>query len=297
VQRVVQFIVNPISGSARSDWIVRRVCLRLHRAGVSTSVVQTAGPGHAAALAREAAGRVQAVVAVGGDGTVREIISGLVGRDVPVAVLPSGTENLVARHFAIPATAEALWQALRAGFRLRIDVGVLNDRHFLAVVGGGFDAQVVDRLVRVRSGHITYATYALPLWRTFWEYRFAPIRVEADGEQLIHAPGLVFVGNLRRYAIGLRILREARCDDGLLDVCVFPCRGRVRLVMHSACTLLRRHVGWGGVIYRQCRTVRIDSPLPVRLQVDGDPGPDTPARISVLPGAALLLLPHAHREG
>ncbi len=296
MRKAVQFIVNPISGSARLDPIVQRVRGRLHREGIATCVRRTEAPGDATRLAHDAAGQVHAVVAVGGDGTVREVIEGLMGRDVPVAVLPGGTENLVARHFGIPPTAEALCQALQRGRRQRVDVGVLNQQHFLVVVGGGFDAQVVERLVRLRTGHISYATYFWPLWRTFWQYDFPAIRVEADGEQLINAPSLVFAGNLRRYAIGLRILREAQCDDGLLDLCIFPCRWQGRLLMHSARTLLRRHIGRGQVIYRQCRTIHIDARERVRLQVDGDLGPSLPVRVSVAPGAAVLLLPRP-RDG
>ena len=162
-----------------------------------------------------------------------------------------------------------------------------NRRHQL----GRHVPEVVRRLANVRQGHITHLGYFWPLWRTFWEHDFPHLRVVADGEELFDDYGLAFVGNISRYAVGLRICRDARYDDGLLDLVVFSCHKQTGLMLHAAWTLLRRHPLKGDVIYRQFRRARIETDRPVPSQNDGDVGPNTPLDVSVHSGRLRLLVP------
>ena len=151
--------------------------------------------------------------------------------------------------------------------------------------------EVVRRLASVRRGHITHLSYFWPIWRTFWEHDFPKMRVVADGQEVFHDYGLAFVGNISRYAVGLRICRHAQFDDGLLDLVVFSCHQQTALVLHAAWTLLRRHPLKGSVIYRQVRRARIETDRPVPTQYDGDVGENTPLDISLHPGKLRLLVP------
>ncbi len=291
VGRRVQFIVNPVSGRRRNADLVRDLACRLREDGDSVSIYRTQFAGDARLFAERMPADVDAVVAVGGDGTVSEVVHGLIQHPIPIVVLPTGTENIISQEFGLRADARLLYETINANCRQWIDVGVMNGRHFLIVAGIGFDADVVQRLVDSRSGHITYVSYFWPLWRTFWEYRFPPIRVAVDGEQIFEGRGLVFVGNIRRYAIGLQILRDAVCDDGELDLCVFPCQWQGKLLMHAGAALLQRHVEWGGNIYRRARDIRIDSDVPLRMEIDGDPAGTLPAHFTVMPRRGIFLVP------
>jgi diacylglycerol kinase family enzyme len=171
-----------------------------------------------------------------------------------------------------------------------VDVGMINGRHFLVVAGAGFDAEVVERLRDCRAGHITHLGYFWPIWRTFWEHRFPVITAEADGETIFEGQALVLVGNLPRYAVGLPIFPDARYDDGLLDVVIYPCAGRGRLVGHAINTILKRHYHRGGTLHHRCRTLRLRSPRRVPIEADGDHAGELPADISVQPGYAMFLL-------
>jgi diacylglycerol kinase family enzyme len=149
---------------------------------------------------------------------------------------------------------------------------------------------------RNRVGHITHLTYIWPICRTFWEYRFNHIRVEVDGEVLCDEPGLVFVGNISRYAIGLRILPHADCSDGLLDVCIYKCRNRFELAWFSLLTILQKSHLSRRVLRCRCREVKISSKDPhMRVEVDGDPGPPLPMHIKVVPAAAMVFAPRPSR--
>ena len=111
----------------------------------------------------------------------------------------------------------------------------------------------------MRTGHISHLSYFWPLWRTFWEHDFPRMRITVEQEAVFDDFGLAFVGNISRYAVGLRICRDARYDDGLLDLVVFSCREQTALMLHAAWTLLRLHPLRGDVIYRRVRSARIET--------------------------------------
>lgn len=298
-------IINPVAGASRKRAEFRAMLARLRVAGIDVESCTTAGGGDAkriaarvAAEARmagpdDAAAPARAVIAVGGDGTIREVVDGLTGSTVPMVVWPTGTENLLAKSFGFRPDPEVTLACLTAGRTVPLDLGSANGQSFHTVAGVGFDAEVVDRLVRMRKGHITHLSYADPLWRTFWEHRFPRVRVLSEERVLWEGEGMVFVGNLPRYSLGLRIVRDARYDDGLLDVCIFPCGGRLRLIAHSLRALARKHIGRGGVFYTRLREVRIESDGPVPVELDGEAAGTLPIDVTVRPAAIRLRTPPA----
>ena len=286
------FIVNPASGRGRVAGALTEALERLSAAGHRGCIHTTAGAGDATAIARGLPAAA-AGVAVGGDGTVREVAEGLLGRAIPLAILPAGTENLVAKQLQIDASPVRLVDTLLNSDIREIDVGLVGQRVFLVVVGIGFDAEVVRRLSQRRQGHITHLDYFLPVWRSFWSHRFPRLRVLADGETVFDEQGLVFVGNMPRYGLGLRILKDAVLDDGLLDICLFRCRSRSKLLSHAFRTGCGRHLTSRDVLYLRAREIRVSSTVSVPFQVDGDDGGDLPAEIRLSSQKLHILVPPA----
>jgi len=290
-------IINPIAGAGSRGIAFRHLVSIARQAGMEIDCQTTGGPGQArgiaAGLACEGAGGhdLRAVIAVGGDGTVHEVADGLTGSPLPLAVWPTGTENLFAKSFKFRAETHAMLHCLQSGRAKAIDVGRADGRSFLIVAGIGFDAEVVHRLVNLRTGHITHLSYSAPLWRTFWEHRFPNLRVFGEQGLLWEGRGLVFVGNMARYSLGLRVIRDAICDDGLLDICVFPCGGRIALIGHALRTLARAHVEHGGVRYHRLRRIRIESDESVPVELDGEAAGRLPLDISVRSQALSVLVP------
>jgi len=287
----VYLIVNPQSGYGGNQLRVREMRSALREGGFEPIEYMTTGPEDATIYARQIARNAAAVVVWGGDGTVNEVASGLAGSNVPILACPVGTENLLAKELRIPGQPRRIVEILRHGQVVDCDLGTINNRNFLLIIGVGFDGEVVRRLAAVRSGHISHLSYFWPIWRTFWEHDFPRMRIVADGEEIFDDFGLAFIGNISRYAVGLRICRYARFDDGLLDLVIFSCREQTALVLHAAWTLLRRHPLKGNVTMRRVRSVRIQTDRPVPSQVDGDVGPETPLDISLSPRRVKLLIP------
>lgn len=223
-----------------------------------------------------------AVVVVGGDGTTREVAGALAGRSIPLVPVPGGTENIVARAYGISADPEAVFRAVLDGPRRPCDLGLINGRiPFLIALGLGVDAEVCAALASRRQGHISKLHYFWPCVQTFLRYGFPVLHVEIDGVEAFHGAGQVFVGIMPHFGGGVRILENAVCDDGLLDVCILPCSSRWGLVHSVAAVLSRRHTARRGCIYRQCNRLRVESACAVKMQTDGDPIGLLPAEVEI----------------
>ena len=290
-RQTAHLVINPRSGYGSGRHAVADFRAAAREAGVELMEYTTRGPGDATAYARRVAKGHSPVVVWGGDGTASEVADGLAGTDVPMLPCPVGTENLLAKELQIPSDPRRIIEVLRGGRVADCDIGMVNGRSFLLIIGVGFDGEVVRRLTAKRSGHISHLSYFWPIWRTFWEHDFPRMRITAEGKDIFNDFALAFVGNISRYAVGLRICRDARFDDGLLDLVVFSCREQTALLLHAAWTLLRRHPLKGNVIYRRLKKVQIHTDRPVPSQVDGDMGPNTPLDIEVSPARVKLLVP------
>lgn len=262
-------ISNPVSGRRHADERLEEIRRRLEARGVAFHWAKTQRAGHAAELAAGARD-ADAILVAGGDGTLCDVINGLSGRRTPLAVLATGTENILAKEFRCASDPDGVVRTLLRGAATDLDVGLANGRRFLIVAGVGFDAEVVRRLVERRRGHITHVSYAGPLWDTLVHHRFPHLRVEVDGRAIFDEPGFVFIGNLPRYSMGMRILGRASFCDGRLDVCAFPCRSRGKLLQHAADILWRHHMDRDGVVYASGRTIQITSADETPVETDGE---------------------------
>jgi diacylglycerol kinase (ATP) len=288
----VYLIINPRSGSGMGRG--RLAQLRNLLACTEFKVVEytTTGPGDATDYAASIAQEASLVMVWGGDGTINEVANALGGTEVPILPIPAGTENLLSKELRLARNPQVIVDSLSTGRLVHCDLGQINGRQFLLIVGIGFDGEVIRRLSAARTGHISYLSYFWPIWRTFLEHDFPMIRVTVDGEEIFDGRGLAFVGNISRYAVGLRIVPDARFDDGLLDVLVFPCQHKHWLLWHAAWTLMRMHPQKGYVITRQGRSIQIESAgRPVACQADGEVGPFTPIDVSLTGKQIAVLVP------
>ncbi|MEK6644948.1 MAG: diacylglycerol kinase family protein [Planctomycetota bacterium] len=292
--RYVQIVVNPVSGRESSERLVSGLVKEMESAGWPVRVHRTTGPGDGGAgVAGCNADSCRALVVVGGDGTVREVATS-VQAGVPIVILPRGTENLVAKYLGMATTVECVSRLLKEGVPIGIDIAEMRTRErlrrFLLVAGVGFDAEVVRLVHGARRGHITHRSYIWPILRTLWTYRHPRLRVETAEGVLFEGHGMVFVGNIPRYAIGLRLVQHADPCDGLLDVCVYECNSRLGLLRHAIMTLFRRHIGSRGVKYTQTRRASVSAQSTVDVEVDGDLADPLPAEFVMTDHKATFLV-------
>ena len=292
----IEFIVNPKSGAILKKRTARKFESHLRDKGWEVLVRRTKSMVHVCELATKAAtdADCEIVVVVGGDGTVREVAHGLEGSGKKLMIVPSGTENLLATELGLSDDYRKLVKIFEAGFTRELDLGSANGRCFTSIAGFGFDGDIVKKVSDKRSGHITHLDYVQPILETFRDYDFPTLKVIVDDEEIFNGRGMVFVGNISRYAAGIQILHQADYSDGLLDVCVYKCSSKIELIRHSANTVFKLNADNDDVIYRQCKKVYINSPNEnVLTEIDGDPGPSLPIKIEVIPRAVNVFVPKA----
>jgi diacylglycerol kinase family enzyme len=302
--RHVIVAANPNAGARSGLPLIEQLAEFLRKRGYSvemTTDIDQVAARSAAALANRS---LRAVVAAGGDGTVGLVVN-KTQPGVPVAVLPLGTENLLAQYMGVTADAEAVGQTIHAGAAACLDAGRAGDRLFLLMFSCGFDAEVVRRLHSERQGHIHHLSYAKPILDAIRSYEYPAVRVYCEqgpkerrdtassaAEPCIEARW-VFVVNLPRYAVGLQIVPEASGTDGLLDVCTFKEGSLWNGLLYLGGVLLGQHQSWTDCVTTRTRRLRIESSGEVPYQLDGDPGGFLPVEIDALPGRLTLLVPEA----
>ena len=292
-------IVNPAAGQGRPQEAL--AALQASFAPVLGGVVITQGRGDAERAAQMAAADgYEAVLAVGGDGTVNEVVNGLLaaatpGGALPLGLVPMGTQNVLAFELGLPiADPDATLALLRVGRTRRIDVGRAGGRHFVLMAGFGFDAQVVREVLRPMKALLGPAAYAIAAAGALATYRSTHIRLHLDGEEVRSEAFLVVVANAASYAYRqIKLAPFAALDDGWLDVCVFErARGdRVGFASQMMAVLARRHLRDPRVRYYRGKHLILESNPPIQGQMDGDIFGGTPIEISVVPSALSVFVP------
>jgi diacylglycerol kinase (ATP) len=293
----ISLIINTRAGASGNKPIVKKFIEYLQQKNFQLQINYIESMAQAQLLAADAAIKYNCsiVIVAGGDGTIREVIQGLEGSDKPLMILPCGTENLLANELGYKMTLKGAISTFEAQISRPLDLGKANDKFFTSVGGVGFDADVVKLVDDQRKGNITQLHYFWPIWKTFWSYDFPKITVEADDKVIFSDRGIVIFGNISRYAIGLPIMRLADFGDGLLDICICKCSSRPVLLKHAFLTLLKSLHKSKNVIYKQCKKFKIYSDSPLKTELDGDPGPDLPLEVTVIPQAVKVLVPPASK--
>lgn len=286
--------MNPAAGTRKQ---VRRVVEQvLQAAGLNFTFAETQAAGHAVTLAQEAASNgVDAVIAIGGDGTINEVSRGLLDTDVTLGVIPVGSGNAFARVLGISRKPEeACKQFLNASMK-RLDVGVVEDEIFLSTAGVGLDAEVAWQYAGrkgKRRGLFPYVMLTLTLGKC---YTPRSMRVILDGKEAISCrPHIVVVANTSQYGNGVVIAPGAVADDGVLDVLVFEPRSLLSIVLHAWRLFSGSIDQMPGVRRFGAQHVCIEREAGGYFQFDGEAlnGPDA-LRFEVKPSALSVWVPNA----
>ena len=290
----VLIFVNPIAGRGRGRTVAESIAKRAKDQGLRC-VVFDKPAAFADPKLFGAAQETQAVVTIGGDGTIRAAAEKLLEhfdndltRVPPIAVVPLGTANLMAKHLGLRWKMRSIGvevvSAIQNGKTVTLDAARANGLLFLLMAGIGLDASVVHELDRTRRGPISMTSYTLPLLSALRRYDYPPLRVEVDGRCVADSvPSLVFVGNVKEYGTGFPILMRAQSNDQLLDVCVLPCASAAQAMQWAILVTTADHMQEEGVVYTKGQRIRIDSPRPVPVQIDGEASGHTPLNVELLP--------------
>jgi diacylglycerol kinase family enzyme len=260
---------------------------------------------------RFAAGDLQALAGVGGDGTAATLVNRTVP-GVPITLLAAGTANLLSKHYRLGSSPKRLAGIIEGGKTKIFDAGIarsfsdgtVTERLFLVMVSCGFDADVVSGVHRHREeryqqghkkgAHISYFSYIKPVLRSLTGYRFPQINVETTNTDaaVVFPVRWAFVFNINRYGWGLPLAPFAQESDGKLDAVLFSGGSVLHGVGYTAlaqCFGMHRYLR--SAVLHQGVNFRLTSNEPVPFQLDGDPGGHLPLEIETVPKRVTFLIP------
>jgi diacylglycerol kinase (ATP) len=271
-------IYNPAAGRRRAARLWRVLDVMVQN-GVKLELAETQHPGHAAALAREAAsGGVEMVVAAGGDGTIAEVASGLAGSDCMMGIIPLGTANVLAQELGLKMTPKDIAAALAFRRTCLIWPGVAQaadgSRLFVQMLGAGFDAEVVRHLPLSLKKAIGRNAYVLQSLRETVRYDFPRISVRIDGRE--HQAGSVIVSKGRFYAGHYTLAPDASPTLHGFTVALFDRAGPFSALAYGAALTMDRLAGMPGFRLVTASEVQLG---PCHTQADGDPAESGPVLV------------------
>lgn len=294
--RSVLLLVNDSAGGGAAPAAAAAAAAVLKNDGRAVVALATRSAGEACEQILRYRGTCDVVGAVGGDGTIRGILPALMETRLPLAAIPAGTANVVAREFGIPRRPADAARVLLKAAPVPMDAGRANDSWFLAMLGAGVDAAIVKQVGGARCKLPRYWTAGL---RTLVRPPRFELRLVCDGAEERDPVRSAVLCNTRNYGGWFTLAPEARTDDGVLDWVA------IRRLDRRALLRLTSRAFFGGKPPRSLaasgtgRTFLIDSTSPEHpapVQADGDYLGTTPVTVSLVPGAFWILAPPSVRS-
>ncbi len=301
--RSAVIIYNPAAGRFPVKPFIKSVLKTLEASGWKTDVAETKSGEHTVQLAKQAAvEKKEAVFAVGGDGTIGNIVNGLIDSDTALGVLPAGTANVWSIELGLRAFTWANFWALRRNASIlaeapchAIDVGMCNDVSFMMWAGIGLDAMTIHAIEpRVRfEKFFAFPEYTAQTLMKAAQWQGVKLRLWADG-QAVEGQYIVAVAtNIRHYLGGLsKLSPEAYLNDGLLDMWLFSGSHLGDVLRHSYEMMTGKHINSTGARKITFNSLRVEADSPFLIQTDGEPrGSAQKVEIKVKRGALKFLMP------
>lgn len=284
------FIVNPRSGTDRQKKIEQAISSRLDTAQFSWEIQNTRYAQHGTELAAEAAAKgAYAVVAVGGDGSVNDIVKGLTGTDTALAIIPKGSGNGMARSLQIPLKEEKAIDLINRGKTIQMDIAFANEHLFISNAGVAFDALISRKFSGSKNrGLLVYSWLVI---RYLWTYREWEWDIVVDGMPLREKAFIISIANGQQFGYNFTIAPGASWTDGLLDVVIVRKFPKIYSAIFSWRLLFRTILKSNFVQHYRAKEIVITHPALRLMQTDGDAHPCPPEiHFRVAPGMQKVLV-------
>jgi diacylglycerol kinase (ATP) len=269
---IYKLIANPHAGRGRAKKVIRETVRCLNRRAVTFDLEYTTGPFDARnrAAAACSSGEYAAIIAIGGDGTLHEIVQGAIFSRTPIGIIPAGSGNDFSKVLNMPKRLEDVIAVLLAGRTKVIDAGRMNDQYFINGVGIGFDAAVNVNTGSIRGVKNGFAVYLLAFLKTLKQYKPRRMKVSINGESIDQELFLVSIGNGTTCGGGFRLTPHALIDDQLLDITMVRPLSVLRLLRHLPKVFLGTIDRSGYATMHRATKLSVESRHPLPLHLDGE---------------------------
>jgi diacylglycerol kinase (ATP) len=287
-----KLIANPMAGRGKANAAILKTAQFFKEKGAVFDLELTTAPKQAAEIARKSLDEFDVVVVVGGDGTVNDIIPGMLFSSKPLGFIPAGSGNDFIKSLGIPNSIETAVDIIVKGATRVIDAGKINGACFVNGVGVGFDAAVNQASYEGSQSRQGIWLYVRALVRTLGSFAPVPVTIRMNGETIQQDIFLLTIGNGTTCGGGFKLTPHARIDDGLLDVTIVKPLGIPMLLWH----LPKVFLGTIDKMKKYARLTRtkqltVESARPIPVHVDGEifSGDGNVLDIEVVPHALTVI--------
>ena len=261
------FFYNPNAGRVRlSPKRRKRLIEAIHAVGLEvTSLCSSPAPG---TLSTDLLKNQDLIIVYGGDGTIHEVLKPALEQQIPVAILPAGTANVLARELSIPRDPARALRLLREGRRTRIRLGKSGQTYFHLMAGVGLDSHIIDQTSPGLKRRFGVGSYWLAGFRAFRNLPLQPFEICLDNRPL--EATFAVISNSRYYGGHLLLAPAADVTEDCLDVCLFTSRDRSRYLTYLAGALTGRHVKLSDVHYLKAKKISVRGEPSIPVQMDGE---------------------------
>ena len=267
------FIVNPIAGKGKVLPIIEKIKEIFSNLDEECIIEVTKRPGHATEIARDYVTRDDyRVYSVGGDGTLNEVLNGIVHSKSSLAVIPNGTGNDFIKSICTEYNMEDILMRTINGKEKFLDLARVNNRYFINVSSVGFDAEVVYNTVKLKKHPYVKGTFAygLGVLLTLFAFNSKKLKIKIDQCIINTSVTLIAVANGKYYGGGMMIAPKAIINDGILDICLIRKINKIKLLAFFPRLIKGTHEGIKEVSFYQGNTVHINSNDYISLNIDGE---------------------------
>jgi YegS/Rv2252/BmrU family lipid kinase len=268
IKRRALFIINPKSGQQRGESVAHILEKKLDHSLYDWDVRYTKAPRDATRISKNAAGKMDIVVAVGGDGSVNEVARGLIGSRSVLGIIPAGSGNGLARHLGIPLRIPAAIETLNECNIRKIDTILINDEISLNAAGVGFDARIAHAYARYVNRGI--GSYVKSVLTEILAYRDRVYKFSFDDRCMQEEAFILTFSNSSQYGNNFYISPTAKIDDGLLDVCIVK-RCPMWATPILALRMINKTIDRSKYYKRiRCKKLVLDSGKEMEAHIDGE---------------------------
>jgi diacylglycerol kinase (ATP) len=287
----IVFVVNPKSGVERKKQVEHALDAYLDKEQYTYEIITTQYAKHGISIAKEAAAKgAFAVVAAGGDGSVNDVVQGLLGSGTLLGIIPMGSGNGMARTMKIPIDIAEAIKVINKGHATDVDIAYANNQAFISNAGVAFDALIAKKFAKsVKRGLIAYSWLVT---KYLWRYKSWVWKINIDGREMTQRAFMVNVANGQQFGYNFKIAPMASFTDGLLDL----------VIIRNFPKILGGVISWRAmqgtiadspyVTHFRGKEITISHPDLKLMQTDGDAHPCEPVvKFTVKPGAQKVLVP------
>lgn len=294
MQEVVA-IVNRTAGKGKCERLWPQMAAYLAELGLEVRAEFTQEAGAATKLARVAASQgATAVLSVGGDGTLNEVVNGLIDYpDTTLGIIPAGSGNDFVRSLGIkPSDWRTACQVIARGQGRAVDIGQVNGRHFINVAGVGFDATVVNCANTWGKRYLpTSIAYVAAVLKTLREFKPTRLRIRLDDQEFESISWLVVVASGQYFGGGMWVAPTADFHDGLFDICILGDLSKLDFLRAFPSIFKGKHLDHPAISFYRARQVSVTAEQPFLVQTDGEVVSQTPISFSIKAGGLRIFHP------